>query len=288
MSIHRFVLHNGKIFDNADNILAPGQLGLLAGWGVFSTLRLNDGRIFAWERHWARMVRDAKLMNVPMPASAGQVEADLLRLAEANNAPDCTLRIVVVRNGGGMWEGPQAARPSDVMALTAEFKNWGGSVRLGIQPSARFAASDFTRAKILSWSENLTWLERAQGNGFDEVALLNEHNRVAECTSANIFASFDGRIHTPPLTDGCLPGITREVLLELGQGRVVETPLTLDNLYEADEVFITSTTRDLLPVREIDGHTLRSKGVLRAALAQEFAVFLQEDIARRQPAMARS
>ncbi len=144
MSVHRHFLHNGKVKEVAEASLFPGQLGLLSGWGVFTTLRVVGGALFAWERHWARMKRDAQLLNVDMPLESDQVEQDLLRLIEMNEAPNCTMRLVVVRNGGGLWEGPASGRASDTIALTAESKRWGKSVRLGIQPHARHAASDFT------------------------------------------------------------------------------------------------------------------------------------------------
>ena len=146
MALHGHILHNGEIQNPREPCLFPGQLGLLSGWGVFSTLRVADGALFAWERHWARMSRDARLLNVAMPADPDAVEDDLLRLIEANGRPDCTLRLVVVRNGGGIWEGPsQRTAPSDVIALTADSKQWGDSVRLSIQPDARFAAERIHR-----------------------------------------------------------------------------------------------------------------------------------------------
>src|ERR1700688_557765 len=106
MSLHRYFLHNGRIRETNEPSLFPGQLGLLAGWGVFTTLRVVDGALFAWERHWARMSRDAELLNVQMPPDADQLEQDLLRLVERNEAANCTMRLVVVRNTGGFWEGP--------------------------------------------------------------------------------------------------------------------------------------------------------------------------------------
>jgi branched-chain amino acid aminotransferase len=249
-----------------------------------------EGALFAWERHWARMSRDARLLNVPMPFEAGVLEADLLRLVEANGRPNCTLRVVIVRNGGGMWEGPGAASPaSDVVAMTADSKAWGESARLAIQPNARFAANEFAGAKILSWAQNLTWAERAQGQGFDETILLNERGMVAECTSANIFAVTSGNVWTPPLSDGCLGGITREVLL--GEVRVEgvaigERSLSLEDLYRADEVFITSTTRDLMPVSEISGREFRRLSTVRERIAEEFRRFVARDIADRKVAQA--
>jgi branched-chain amino acid aminotransferase len=289
--IHSHILHNGQICEAASAQLRAGQIGLLAGWGVFSTLRIADGVPFAWERHWARMSRDAALLHVPMPPDADLVEHDLHRLIDANGQSDCTLRLVVLRNGGGMWEGPESkATPFDVIAVTADSKRWGDSVRLGVQPNARFAGSEFAGAKILSWAQNLTWAERAQQQGLDEVVLLNQHGLVAECTSANIFAVFGDEVLTPPLTDGCLPGITREVLLECVQLRgirIVERSLSLYDLYGADEVFVTSTTRDLLPVREFAG---RETGVItdvRERLSPAFSAFVKADIAQRKSVIAR-
>jgi branched-chain amino acid aminotransferase len=287
MSIHRYLLHNGKIKETAEASLFPGQLGLLAGWGVFTTLRVVDGALFAWERHWARMSRDARLLNVEMPRDPGQVERDLVHLAEKNEAPDCTMRLVVIRNGGGFWEGPSSGRASDTIALTAASKRWGASVRLSIQPHARFAASDFTRTKVLSWAQNLRWAERAQEQGFDEVILLNEYGRVAECTSANVFAVFGQEISTPPVSEGCLPGITREVLLEevrVPGLRLMERELTVDELYQADEVFITSTTRGLLPVREIADRALTGQGDVCERMLRAFESCVGRDIARRRSA----
>ena len=286
MALHGRILHNGQIRNADSPALFAGQVGLLSGWGVFSTLRVAEGVLFAWERHWARMSRDARLLNVPMPPDANALEHDLLRLIEANGQPDCTLRLVMVRNTGGMWEGPTAdQRAVDVIALTADLKGWGASVRLSIQPDARFSRSEFAGAKILSWGHNLAWAERAGREGFDEAVLLNERGLVAECTSANIFAVFGSEVVTPPLGDGCLPGITREILLgeiHLQDIAVRERSLTSDDLYGADEVFITSTTRDLLPVREIAGRELNRRSGVRERLAAEFRQFVRHDIASRK------
>ena len=172
-----------------------------------------------------------------------------------------------------------------MIALTADSKKWGESVQLGVEPNARFAGNEFAGAKILSWAQNLTWAERACQRGFDEVVLLNQHGHVAECTSANIFAVSGNNVFTPPLSDGCLPGITRQVLLEAVQVeglQVVERSLTLEDLGRADAVFITSTTRDLLPVRTIAGNEMGTASAVRERLASAFTAYLSDDIARRR------
>jgi branched-chain amino acid aminotransferase len=107
---------------------------------------------------------------------------------------------------------------------------------------------------------------------------------VAECTSANIFAVSGRNVWTPPLSDGCLGGITREVLLgeiHIGGVNITERSLSPDDLYSADEVFITSTTRDLMPVREIAGRDLRRVSDIGSKLAAQFKEFVSREIAAR-------
>jgi branched-chain amino acid aminotransferase len=261
--MHRFLLHNGAILDAHDKSLSAGQVGLLNGWGVFSTLRVADGVLFAFERHWERMQRDAAKVHVPFPPDSAELKSQLLRLVEANSAWNSTLRVMVVRNRGGMFEGPDLERDFDVLAFTKDMNPWGNSVRLSVKPHARHAANEFSGCKILSWSQNLTWYEEARRRGFDEMLLLNERGEVSECTSANVFAATGGEVYTPPLDSGCLPGVTRELLLDVVRVpgiKVLERTLKPQDLEQADQVFITSTTRDLLPTVFIEGLQANNRG----------------------------
>lgn len=283
--VHRFILHNQDVREAGALSLSPGQIGLLAGWGVFSTLRVADGVLFAFERHWARIARDAARFHVAIPEDSEAVRRKLLELVEANHAYNCTLRLVIVRNGGGMWAGPSNGRESDLIALTADSKNWGNGVKLAYQINGRHAACPFAGTKILSWAMNLTWAETAHDRGFDEVILLNERGEVAECTSANIFAAKDGEVWTPPLSSGCLPGITREVILgevQVPGIRILEKVLRPEDLESADAVFITSTTRDLLPVHQIEDRQIGRSESARIALQTAFSTFVDGYIARHK------
>lgn len=267
------ILFNHDIRSATDLSLTPGQVGVMNGWGVFSTIKVVDGVLFAFARHWARMRRDAELMRVPFPWSPDELEQGLLRLVEANGDFNSTLRVVAVRNTGTMWQGPGIVRDVDLIAFTAARNQWGDAVRLGIVPNARFAANMFAGAKIMAWSMNLVWYEEAHARGFDEVVLLNEHGRASECTSANLFAVFGDEVRTPPLSEGCLPGITRELLVEeirVPGIRLVERPLELTDLEAADGLFITSSTRDLLPVSEIEGLSVRQESAVRKKLLGAF------------------
>jgi branched-chain amino acid aminotransferase len=283
--MHRFAVHNDAIHEVSDRVLSPGQVGLLSGWGVFSTLRVQDGVLFAWERHWARMQRDAALMHVPFPTDADAVHDRLLRLVEANGAQSATMRVIVVRNGGGKWEGPGISRGHDLIAFTADTTEWGTGVKLGVVPQARHSSYVFAGAKSLSWSMNLAWLEDAHARGFDEVVLLNERGEVSECTSANIFIAEGCKVWTPPLRSGCLPGVTRELLLSEVRTpgiEVGERVLHLSDLANADEVFITSTTRDLLPVTSVEGITVRCGDTTRRALSRAFSAYMDAYVSERK------
>jgi branched-chain amino acid aminotransferase len=268
-------------------MLSAGQVGLLSGWGVFSTLRIVDGVPFAFERHWARLTRDAAALLVPMPPDSEAVRRKLLELIEANRTQHCTLRLVIVRNRGGLWEGPSASgRVSDVIALTSNSKEWGAGVKLAYVKDARHAANEFAGTKIISWAMNLTWAESAQARGFDEVILLNERGEVAECTSANIFAANGNRVVTPPVSSGCLPGITREILLEAIRVpgiEIVEKPILPAELETADEVFITSTTRNLLPVLQVEQKSIGRSESVRTALGNAFGEFVRRYAAEHKP-----
>lgn len=283
--MHPYLLHNERVIDARELCVSPGQVGLLNGWGVFSTIRVLGGVLFEYPRHWARMVTDAGRLRVPMPESAGWLEDRLLALVAANQAANATLRVVVVRNRGGMWEGPGIARAWDVVAFTAPLNDWEPNVKLGVVPNARFAASEFANAKMLSWAPNLTWNERAHADGFDEVILLNERGEVAECTSANVFAVFGDRVLTPPLSSGCLPGITRELLLEgevAAPGITVrEMVLMLPDLERADELFITSTTRELLHVTSVGGRATGTSDRNRQALQAAFTRYARDYVKQR-------
>ncbi len=286
--MHRFVLHNDDVLDAHQNCLSPGQVGLLSGWGVFSTIRIAEGVLFAFERHWDRMQRDAAKLHVPFPSDPAWLKTRLLRLVEANSAWNATLRVVVLRNHGGLWEGPDLARDFDLIAFTANVNAWGDSVRLMLKPNGRHAQCEFAGTKILSWAQNLTWYEEAHQLGFDEAVLLNERGEVSECTSANIFAARGREVWTPPLDSGCLPGVTRALLLEeirLPGVSTVEKTLMPHDLEQADQVFISSSTRDFLPVSYIEGLKVRSEGSLVEELSKKFEDYRRDYVKRNAGAL---
>ena len=257
--IHDLVLYNDRFVPSYEYVLRPGQVGLFTGWGVFTTLRIYRGVPFAFERHWERLRRDARLLNVEMPPSRDDLRAQLIELVVRNRCPESKMRLNVMRSKGGLFEGPGSGRATDIVAFTAELATVAETVVLDLQENGRFAASPFAGVKTLSWVENLAMFENAHRKGFADAILLNERGEVSECTSANIFAVRDGVTYTPPLDSGLLPGITRRVMLEELAEPVEERTLLPEDLYAADEVFITSSTRELVPVSRIGDRPLMAE-----------------------------
>lgn len=282
--MHPYLLHNGDIRGVSDALLSPGQVGFMNGWGVFSTLRVSDGVLFAYERHYRRLKHDAERLRVPFDLSPDDLEDQLLALVAANRAFNATLRLAIVRNRGGLFEAPHLERDADLVAFTTDLNNWGSGVKLSYIADARHGASPFAGAKVTSWVQNLAWYEEAHERGFNEVILLNEHGDVSECTSANIFMVEGEHVWTPPLaTSGCLPGVTRALLLEEIQVpgvAIAERNITPSVLEESDQVFITSTTRDLLPVLEVDHEPLQQNPAILESLRNAFAEYRSTYIAR--------
>jgi branched-chain amino acid aminotransferase len=278
--MHRYILHNDAILSSDERSISAGQVGFMNGWGVFSTIRVARGVLFEYERHFARMKRDAQIMRVPFPSDPAWLEQRLLQLVAKNQADNATLRVVVMRNRGGLFEGPSIERDFDVIAFTTGLNDWGTGVKLGVVRQARHAASRFAGTKFTSWAMNLTMYDEAHDRGLDEVVLLNERDEVSECTSANIFIAEGDQVFTPPLSSGCLAGITRELLLteiRVPGIRIAEKVLTLSDLEAAAEVFITSTTRDLLTVLSIEGLSLRRQGhIIQDALQSAFTQHIED------------
>ncbi len=245
------IFHNDRMTPLADCRLSPGQTGLLMGWGVFTTLRIYKGIPFAFERHWTRMARDAGRLGVPLPYKSEAVRQATIDLARANNHPESMARVSFIRNSGGLWaEGPD--RPTtDLLIFTRELVHWPASHRLRLEPDGVASAGPYAGTKILSWALPSSRNERAHAEGFDEALLQNEKHQIAECSSANFFLVHAGKVHTPPLSSGCLPGITREILLEIAPPagiNIEERDLTEGDLDTAEEAFISSTTREVAPV----------------------------------------
>jgi len=287
--IHRYVFHNDRLLSIEQVRLSPGQSGLLSGWGLFTTMRIVEGVPFAFERHWKRLARDADRTHCPFPFEEGRVRGQLGEVLRANDVREGCARIYVISNQIGFWRSDENFLPADLVITSSGLPSYRDPLRLGLREQGRHAASPLAGVKVTSWLPNVWSLSEAAREGCDEVILLNERGEVAECTAANVFCARNGRVLTPPLSSGCLAGITREVVMEVGPGKGVaieERTLFPDDLYSADEVFISSTNRSMLNVSEIAGKKIPiPREPIARKLEKIFSDYVREYVNARPIAM---
>lgn len=281
--LHRFIFHNDKVVAMEEARLSPGQAGLLNGWGLFTTLHVFDGELFAFERHWKRLEKDAARTHCPFPFEAEKVRKQLREVIRANHVKEGAARIYAIYNRVGHWRSDENFPLVDLILVTTNLPEYRSPARLNLRAEGRHAASPLAGVKVTSWLNNAWNAYEAQEAGFDEVVLLNERGEVSECTAANVFCVRGGKVQTPPLGSGCLEGITRSILLEIGPRigiSCAEATLRPEDLYAADEVFISSTNRNLLPVGEIAGHGYaNAPGPVTRRLDEAFSAYIKEYLA---------
>jgi branched-chain amino acid aminotransferase len=284
--IHRYVFHNEELQPLEKTRWSPGQAGLICGWGLFTTVRIARGEAFAYERHWRRLEKDAALTRLPMTYTGARVRVMLQEVIRANQVKEGCARIYLVWNTVGGWKGDEKMPDVDLVITSADLPHYPEIVRLTVREHGRHAASPLAGVKTISWLNSVWAVAEAQRAGFDEVVLLNERGEVSECTAANIFAVKGAKVVTPPLSSGCLEGVTRGVLMEIASeasASVVEQTMRLEDLYGAEEVFVTSTNRNVIGVKEIAGHTVSNgtTGPITKKLDEAFDAYIQEYVERR-------
>ncbi|MGH9487936.1 MAG: aminotransferase class IV [Terriglobales bacterium] len=285
--IHTIAWRNGKLAPAAELCVSPLQTGLLSGWGLFTTLRIYQGVPFALEHHWQRLAADGARLLMDMAGLEAEMRSALAAVIEHNQAHEAVARVYFIRNQGGLLDTPHA-RPTDVLVFTRDLRTWGENARLLVQPHGRDSQAPLAGTKTLTWAHNLVLVEQAHARGYDDVLLLNERGEVAECTSANVFVARQGRLRTPPLSSGALPGISRKLLLAAAAAHgleLSESVLTEADLYAADEIFITSSTREVQPVSQVGARAI-PRGPLAAGAAAVFQHLVRAYVDAHRPAAA--
>jgi branched-chain amino acid aminotransferase len=291
--IHRVIFHNGRVTPIEQVRLSPGQAGLMSGWGLFTTIRVIEGIPFAFERHWKRLSRDAERTRCPFPFVAEAVHGQLHEVLRANQVREGCARIYVIYNQVGFWRSDEKFPAADIVICSSDLPpGHREPVRLALREHGRHAASPLAGVKVTSWLNNVWNLHEAQQGGYDEVVLLNERGEVAECTAANIFCVRAGRVLTPPLSSGCLEGVTRGIVLEIGAGAgapVEERTLRPEDLYSAEGVFISSTNRNIIAVGEVNGHKIATAPIpMMQKLERAFSAYVREYVEARAAAAGKT
>jgi branched-chain amino acid aminotransferase len=242
----------------ADAQVSVFDRGLTVGDGAFETVKVVDGVPFALGRHIARLHRSTTALGLAVPMGdarlRGAVAAVLAETGAASGSGVLRLRITVTAGAGAPASGRNGADPTLVVTAAPQVP-WEPETTAVRVPWPRNERSALAGAKVTSYAENVVALAEAHKVGATEAIMPNTRGDLCEGTGSNVFVAVGGRLVTPSLLSGCLPGVTRALVLEEVPD-VEEDDLPLAVLDEADEVLLTSSTRDVQPLRAVDGRAL--------------------------------
>ncbi len=256
---------NGKLVPEEEAHVSVFDHGLLYGDGIFEGIRVYEGNIFRLTEHIDRLYESAKTIGLEIPMSHEEVESATAQTVEANGMRNAYIRLVVTRGRGDLGIDPGTCRKPTFFIICATIQLYPEEVyETGIPlitASTRRIPMECLdpRIKSLNYLNNILAKIEARKAGVPEAVMLNLSGRVAECTADNIFIMREGKLKTPRLTEGALPGVTRKATLELAKEsglRVKETVLGLHDLYNAEECFLTGTGAEIVPVVTIDGRQI--------------------------------
>lgn len=256
-----FVWICGELVPMSRAGLSPLDQSFNVGDGLFETLRVHKGKPFSPMRHWNRLVTSCKKIYVQSPGYNAFLSMIELTL-QANRLSGADARVrVTVSSGSGGFGAPRGSVDPVVVCTAAplETSRYEGPARVAVVPWRRNEHGALTGLKSTSYGENVLALQHARSEGAEEAIFANTKGHLCEGATTNVFLVHHGVLHTPPLDSGCLPGVTRDLVLQLcrqHQLPVQETNLPVEALRSADEAFLTSSIRGVQPVSHVDGHPL--------------------------------
>jgi branched-subunit amino acid aminotransferase/4-amino-4-deoxychorismate lyase len=277
----RIVWIDGAIRRGPEATLSVFDRGARDGEGLFETLRVYGGRPFQWERHLERLVVSAAELGFPVPASPAALQAALDAVLEASALRDAVARLTVSRGIPSGGRGRRTRSSAWVEAEPLDARLWpgprsgGGKAVLSKRP---FQPGPLGRHKTTSRLAYRLASEEARAARADEALLISPEGWVLEGAASNVFIIRDGRVQTPPLSLGILPGISRSLALRLSERLGLEPeerPFTTADLARADEIFVTNSVQEVVPLAFLEGRAVPGR-----ALGLEIAAGYRDQVTR--------
>jgi branched-chain amino acid aminotransferase len=288
---------NGRIADQEHATVSVFDHGFLYGEGVYETLRTYNGLPFLFDRHLRRLRNSAQMIALPMLFSDADLDTQIRNTLDAAhlNGTDAYIRVLVTRGVGELtYDLTATPTPSVVIIVKTQVDPppavYAEGVPVVIVDIIRnHPGSVNPMIKCNNLMNSALAMQEAFRRGGFEGVMRNYRRELAECTTSNFFVVRNGAALTPPLDAGLLPGITREFVFEIGAERripVQEAVLRDDDLFGADEAFLTSTTREIVPIVQVDGRRIGTgvPGPVTRALLDAFRRKAQELTRKPQPA----
>ncbi|MDP3790864.1 MAG: branched-chain-amino-acid transaminase [Candidatus Omnitrophota bacterium] len=272
---------NGKMVDKEKAVVSVFDHGLLYGDGVFEGIRSYDGLVFKLKEHIDRLYRSADAIHMVIPMTKDAMSKAVIDTLKANSLKSAYIRLVVTRGPGDLGLDPRKCKYSTIFIITDKIKLYpevfyrNGLEIITAKTRRNLANALDPKIKSLNYLNNILAKIDAIKAGTEEAIMLTYNDYVAECTGDNIFMVKGGNFFTSPTSIGALEGITRDAVIGLAKSvgaGFEEKMLKLEDLYAADEVFLTGTAAEIIPVTAIDKNRIGTgkPGAVTARLMIEF------------------
>lgn len=256
--MHGFASFNLELIDASVEALPLPSPAVLHGRGVFTTLAVYDSKPFLWEKHWARLTRDSQLVGIDMSSfPESDVASALDELVRRNDVSNGRARITLVDESSSTMWPYRSHRDTSLSILTGDFRQTVTDFALGVSRFLVDEISPLAPVKTCSYLEKFAALDDVRREKFDEAIRLNHRHEVTAACMANIFWVQGGKLFTPPLSTGCLPGTTREHVLE--NLDCEERLAGIEELRSADDIFLTSSGIGVGQVARFEARRLKMK-----------------------------
>jgi branched-chain amino acid aminotransferase len=261
---------NGTLVPDDEARISVFDHGLVTGDGVFETIKVVGGVPFALTRHLVRLGRSATGLGLAEP-DLDQIRAGAMAVIESSGQAELARMRITVTGGIAPLGSERGGSPLTAIVALADAKAPAPWVDVVTVPWPRNEHGALSGLKTTSYGENVRALAYANEHGGSEAIFPNTAGNLCEGTGTNVFVVSDGRLLTPPLSAGCLAGVTRALVIEWSEA--TEQDLPMSALAEADEAFLTGTTRDVQPIRWVDGRALAAApGPVTRKAAEVFAM----------------
>lgn len=270
----RQVWINGNLLDATLARISPYDHGFLTGDGVFETLKVYQGRVFEYDRHYNRMLQAAKRFGLVVPPTETFKQA-IAEVLEANGLEhaDCRLRLTITAGDAPLGCEKEPLSRETIVVASGELPNHPPMAPVVTVPYPRNERAALVGIKTTSYGENVVALTYAKERGANDAIFANTKGNLCEGTGSNIFLVMEGQLITPPLSAGCLPGVTRAVVLELCEKAgisVKEIDVPIERLFTCDEAFLTSSLREIMPITKVNETPLPCPGPISSRVREMF------------------